>query len=276
MKFDVVIGNPPYQDGRVEGGQNKIYNQISEKSYNSTNAIIAFITPTSILKKSKRSKIYSKKGLKFVSFDVNKYFSVGSDICYWIIDKEYSGKVEIKEINGTRFEEQLKPIYSISKIDENFLRTYLKLKEATDKPNKRMFHQNIDRRSFFKTAEYKYPVYKIEKGTPKLVQYNIRKPYVFQKTKIVIPLTKTLNEQSIFVSDLDFDVNYMFIEMTDSKQFENIKSFILSDYFKKHSENWKMVDANGFNNSVKYLPPFNINKKWTNEDVKRFIEEQVK
>ena len=29
MKFDVVVGNPPYQDGSKEGGQNKIYNLFS-------------------------------------------------------------------------------------------------------------------------------------------------------------------------------------------------------------------------------------------------------
>ena len=32
MIFDVVVGNPPYQDGSKEGGQNKIYNQFSKKA----------------------------------------------------------------------------------------------------------------------------------------------------------------------------------------------------------------------------------------------------
>ena len=33
MKFDVVLGNPPYQDGSKTGGQNKIYNQMSVTSF---------------------------------------------------------------------------------------------------------------------------------------------------------------------------------------------------------------------------------------------------
>ena len=51
MKFDLVIGNPPYQDGSQDGGQNKIYNQICKKALTliKDNGVVAFVTPASVL-----------------------------------------------------------------------------------------------------------------------------------------------------------------------------------------------------------------------------------
>jgi len=292
MKFDVVIGNPPYQDGTKDGGQNKIYNQFSEIAYKISKRCVAFITPDSILKKSKRSSIYSKTGLKLVNFNTGQFFDVGVNICYWIIDKLYDDKVEIVEKNNIRFQEPMQPIYDTKETDKAFIDIYMKLKELTDTPNKRMFSQNnagpnrrmfsqncvstTTGRSFTQSEEFKYPVYKIEKNKEKLVQYNKPKPHFFGLKKVILPLTKTLNENSIFVSEMDFDVGYVCIAIDNENQLENIKSFILSDYFIEHTKKWKIIDGYGFNYAIKYLPPFDINKKWSSNEVKNFIEETVK
>ena len=89
MKFDVVVGNPPYQDGTKEGGQNKIYNVICKRSMSllKEDGTIAFITPTSVLKKSKRFSLIDQPGLKHVDFDADNFFDVGISICSWIVDK---------------------------------------------------------------------------------------------------------------------------------------------------------------------------------------------
>ena len=58
-------------------------------------------------------------------------------------------------------------------------------------------------------------------------------------------------------------------------QVDNIKSFLFSEYFITHSEQWKLYNGNGFNDALIYLPPFDKTKSWTNEEVKEFIESFV-
>ena len=103
MKFDVIVGNPPYQDGTKEGGQNKIYNQFSKKALGllTDTGTIAFVTPTSVCKQSKRFSVVGLPGLKQVNFTANDHFDVGSTICYWVVDRTYVGDVTTTHANGT-------------------------------------------------------------------------------------------------------------------------------------------------------------------------------
>jgi hypothetical protein len=89
-----IVGNPPYQDGNKEGGQNKIYNQFCKKALELGNTV-AMITPTSVCEKSKRFSLLGLEGLKRVDFTANNHFNVGVKICSWIVDKSYDGDVEI-------------------------------------------------------------------------------------------------------------------------------------------------------------------------------------
>ena len=113
MKFDVIVGNPPYQDGSQEGGQNKIYNQISKKSLSllKDDGKIGFITPTSVLKYSKRFSLVGQEGLKVVDFTADDHFDVGIDICSWIVDKTYTGDVTVVHSNGTDTQNKDQVVY---------------------------------------------------------------------------------------------------------------------------------------------------------------------
>jgi len=167
-KFDVVIGNPPYQDGNKVGGDNKIYNQITKKAISllKTDGILCFITPTSVLKKSVKFSLIGEEriGLKYVDFTSDDYFDVGVNICSWIIDKTYKGnKVKVKSNNGLSEQVSTSPIYDYSKLDEKFIKIYESLKEATDKPEKRMFSYNFSAGQTEKISELqKYLIHKIE------------------------------------------------------------------------------------------------------------------
>ena len=104
MKFDAIVGNPPYQDGTKKGQQNKIYNQMSKKALEllTPTGVMAFITPSSVCKKSKRFSIIENKNLTSVNFTPNLHFNVGVNICYWIIDKsKESTTCSVTSINGT-------------------------------------------------------------------------------------------------------------------------------------------------------------------------------
>lgn len=276
MKFDRIVGNPPYQDGTKDGGQNKIYNQISKTalSHLKDDGEIAFVTPASVLKKSKRFSLVGMQGLKVVDFTADNHFKEGIKICYWVIDKKYSGQVTVRHTAGEDQQDSKIVIYDYSQVDKDFTELYEALKSATDTPEKRMFKQNNFGPAMSKTkgAEHIYPLYKLDTGNKKLTYWSSRVPYFVDKNKITIGMTKSLDDDAIIIDKDNFDVAYMTTEVSSNEQVKNIKSFVLSNYFKKHCELWKAVDGYGYNYALKYLPPFDINKSWTEDEVKSFIE----
>ena len=276
MKFDRIVGNPPYQDGTKDGGQNKIYNQISKTalSHLKDDGEIAFVTPASVLKKSKRFSLVGMQGLKVVDFTADNHFKEGIKICYWVIDKKYSGQVTVRHTAGEDQQDSKIVIYDYSQVDKDFTELYEALKSATDTPEKRMFKQNNFGPAMSKTksAEHIHPLYKLDTGNKKLTYWSSRVPYFVDKNKITIGMTKSLDDDAIIIDKDNFDVAYMTTEVSSNEQVKNIKSFVLSNYFKKHCELWKAVDGYGYNYALKYLPPFDINKSWTEDEVKSFIE----
>ena len=278
MKFDAVNINPPYQDGTQGGGQNKIYMPICKKAMSllKEDGTMYAITPTSVLKKSKRFSLIGVNGLKIIDFTTNMYFKEGVDICSWTIDKKYKGEIQIiNSDNTTRFVNN-NYFIDTSKVDVNFYNLYKKLKDVTNSPEKRMFSQNaVDTktgRSKQKDSIFKYDIYKLHKNQPILIQYNKPKPKFYNEDKFIISMTKSLSDESTLVSKNDFDVAHLCIGINNSNEVDNIKSFIFSEYFKNHCDIWKSTDGYGYNYALKHLPPFDKTKKWTNHEVKEFIE----
>lgn len=280
MKFDVVIGNPPYQDGTKDGGQNKIYNQFSKKALDllKSNGTLAFITPTSVLKESKRFSLVGMDHLKIVDFRANNHFDVGIGICWWLIDKNYVGEVSVYNNDGVSKQNNTDVIYDYSIVNESFAKLYESLKKVTDTPDKRMFAQNNfgPALSKNKTKDHIYSLHKLEDKKVKLTYWSSREPYYNTEKKLSIGMTKSLTDDACYVSKDNFDPGYMTIGIKNNKEIDNIKSFILSDYFIEHCNKWKSLDGYGYNYGLKYLPPFDTSKQWTNEKVKEFIESYAK
>jgi len=280
MKFDVIVGNPPYQDGTLDGGQNKIYNQFSKKALEllSDDGVMAFVTPTSILKMSKRFSLVNMDGLKIVDFRANNYFTVGINICWWMVDRNYSGDVTVYNNTGVTTQPNTNVIYDYSIVDKDFATLYEALKRATDTPSKRMFKQNNfgDASRKVRSKDFTYKLHKIEDNKIKITYWSSRVPYCHSQNKISIGMTKMLTNDACYVGKENFDSGYMIIDVKDETEVENIKSFILSDYFIEHSNKWKKLDGYGYNYALKYLPPFDTSKKWSSAKVKAFLESYVK
>ena len=105
MRFDVIIGNPPYQmgDGGGTGDSAKpIYNLFIEKALALNPTYLSFIIPSRWMKGGKgldefRAKMSNDKRIKFMIDyeDASECFPqvhIDGGVCYFLIDKNYNGK----------------------------------------------------------------------------------------------------------------------------------------------------------------------------------------
>ena len=112
MKFDVVIGNPPYNDDSGNKGKSHIlWDKFLIKSIEicKDNGIVCLITPSLWRKpENKLFDIFKNNNLIYLEIhgfnDGEKTFRVETRFDWYIIKKEqYQGKTEIKDENGEIF-----------------------------------------------------------------------------------------------------------------------------------------------------------------------------
>jgi site-specific DNA-methyltransferase (adenine-specific) len=111
MKFDVIIGNPPYQLGDGGGGSaSPIYNYFVEQAIDLDPKYISFIIPSRWFNTGKglgafRNRMLSEERIrKIVDFPSASEVFPGPDIkggvCYILWDRDYSGKCELTSIQA--------------------------------------------------------------------------------------------------------------------------------------------------------------------------------
>jgi hypothetical protein len=278
VKFKNILGNPPYQDNSIEDNQqNKIYNQFSKKALElvSETGTVSFVTPVAVTNLSKRFSLTKIQGIKEIDFTADKHFNVGAKICSWIVDKTYQGDIKVISDTGVSYFKVGESIFDPSVSDVEFVKIAQKLQKIPI--SSRAFKQNNHGPAYnkIKTEEHIYPAYKVKDDELILSAYSKRQPWYYGKRKMSISRSKSFREDIIQVSDLDFETQYVTIEIENDEQIDNIKSFLFSDYFKTHMDNWKKLYNTGFNDALKYVPPFDKNKKWTSDEVKELFEKYV-
>ena len=83
MKFDVIVGNPPYQKENSKAKRWTLWEEFVTKSKTLADMVV-MVTPQSITSPGTFNLI--KDNATVINIDVSKYFDVGSTFCYWIID----------------------------------------------------------------------------------------------------------------------------------------------------------------------------------------------
>ncbi len=130
MKFDVIVGNPPYQDSSTDSKDKKLWTKFVDKSLEllSPEGRVVFLTPNSLVGRTRlpakrRAQLSTDYSLDWIDHNANTYFpQVGVDICSWCVsNRPYTGVTTI--IDGERQEDidlrQELPIpFELKKVDD--------------------------------------------------------------------------------------------------------------------------------------------------------------
>jgi hypothetical protein len=94
MKFDVVVGNPPYQSNESSG--KKLWPLFIEKSFEllNPNGYLAMVTPATWVNRPQgrsyqqiTTMLFTHNHLQYVNPDVNHHFEIGETVASWVLHK---------------------------------------------------------------------------------------------------------------------------------------------------------------------------------------------
>ena len=104
MKFDVIVGNPPYQGNNDKGTKqpksHNLWSKFAEKGVEllNPNGFIAFVTPDSWMSpNSQLLKLFKDNSLIWVDTEVGKYFTVGSSFTAWCVQKNKNTQTAVSD-----------------------------------------------------------------------------------------------------------------------------------------------------------------------------------
>ena len=272
-KFDVVVGNPPYQDpNKGYKGLATLWPKFSKKAINllKTDGVVGFVTPPSWMSPgSDLLPLFKEKDLKIVDLDCGKHFKVGSAFSYWILqNSKYSGTTSVIQNNKvTNF--CLSNYEFIPNTVNSTIFSILDKTVFSDKPkfeskiNSECHTQKTDKVSSTEDSKFCYPV----KHTNSVNVYSAAKHSNFSKNKVLFPLTGTFTP-TYDGGTIGTGQNVVWIEVLNEDEGKVLIWFLKeSNIMKAITEFCKWSGANTRGVFMDKLPKIDLTRSWSDQEL---------
>ena len=267
MKFDYIVGNPPYQ-GKGGSDASSLYIDITKKMLEFKPKYMSFITPTAIAQAKRTGFTLSGlKGLKKIDYTTDELFNVGISILSWEYEEGYNGKVKV--INKDKTEDYRDYTELMVDIKDKLAFEFFERLKSNSKYNKLFVgdQSSNNKRIKTKTDIYKYKV--IVNYLKNKVEYTYVRPKLYKKRKILIHMGMAYNINNFKISTDDFGQYQNMIDITDytDKQIENIKKFLFHDIIISIVNKYRITYKTGMASILYVFPKIDINKEYTEKDI---------
>jgi hypothetical protein len=281
-KFDIVMGNPPYQEtlisgrskGGGKGGDNNLWSKFVSKSLDISEYIL-FIHPPSFLSPNHNilNKINEFGGLKYLKiFDKSPFENASTNACYYLYKNRYDAYTKMND-QYLRFKSGIFP-NSSNPLDFSIFSKFFSISEKINfkrtcslhSSNKKEFISKIQTDNF----RYKY-VYgsKIIFSSIKSEYHNLNKVIV-SRSGYLNPFYDngniSLSETNYFTEVIDESMSKSLIRVLNSKLYDYVlKKSKFSGFF--HGE------------VIKNIPIVPFDREWTDEKLFEYFnltEEEIK
>jgi len=273
MKFDYIVGNPPYQYPKgSKDNSAKLYIDITKKVLRllKHNGKLNFITPQAIIIESRLNNLPGiiDTHLKSIDFDADNRFNIGQKVCSWFYDCSYNEhKIQIISNNKKIFVDS---IYKAASSD-NIL-----LKSITNKVSYK--RNNRNKLKIIQTADKDYVkkehiskecnTHKYEILSSKKYKMYTDKEHFFKNPKsLIIPFIGNI-KNNIIISEICTDKEFFITKVIYSdEELENMKKYIESKLIMYCIVNYKRLKPSMGNIFLRELSEIDFSKSYTNQEL---------
>lgn len=290
MKFDVIVGNPPYQESKEHGkkttGNGALWVRFTVNAFSilKDNGYLAFITPDSWTaptydlmgsRESLFNDYFKKYNLLYINFDVKKFFPrIGIDPAGFILKKESSYKNTQIIIPNRTLRLDLSNMRFIPK-DVSDVSLSIHSKVLSNKTNARQikmrWSKSITSIKINETAddEYKYPF--IDHHAYKPIRWANKLDPDFNKKKILVPYVGKYQCIIDKVGEYGARESVSVLFLNDNENVDYAEHYYNSKLvrFIMETNKWtQYVLAQILN----YIPITDFTRDWTDADLYKFFK----
>ena len=265
MKFDVVIGNPPFQLNNKSGTESlwKKFVKLSIEKCLKEGGYLCFITPTGWLSDNKVRKYFIHKKVIYANLksNIKEFFKgIGSTFSWFIIKNSKGNDILPLDLDEGPIDVNLKEMDVFPERDINKISLSIFKKLRIDAKKMGVINDNNYRiKSDTKTEEFKYPAF-----------YTVSQPLVYTKMPRYLKDKKVIfSECSSFKPFYDDGTigavwHACHIPVKNEQEGKNLLKYLNSKLIKYYEY---IGRQGGWNILGHHIPDIDLSKSWTDEEI---------
>jgi hypothetical protein len=270
VKFNYIIGNPPYQS--PDSAASKLYIDISKRVIKMINkgGEIIFLTPQAIAQPNGILSKFYKNNIEYVDYTADEKFDVGVYIVEWKVTTSQRQKIKVINKDKSVDFRDTKDEYFLIDKDEIEPRKYIDRMVKINGENPLIIHNSPNPSpgdDYPKCSYNKYSIVKNAK-TNAIFHTNVLPP-LYNKRKLSIQSSMNLNNESMWDDNRDYGgLIYSFdISKLSETEIHNLKAFILSPPFKALQMMFRSIRMTGFSNILGAWNTLDFSKERTDAEI---------